>query len=134
MGIFGTLLGWATWWDGASLTHRIGIRSNRRAGADDAGNAYFEGKPDMHGVPRRYVLYRGANDASRIPPEWHAWLHHQIEDVPDAALPAPKPWVKDARPNLTGTAAAYRPSGALEAGGRRAAATGDYEAWTPESA
>jgi NADH:ubiquinone oxidoreductase subunit len=27
---------------------------------------------------------------------------------------------------------AYRPQGALEQGGRRARATGDYEAWSPE--
>jgi len=35
-------------------------------------------------------------------------------------------------PNLTGTAQAYRPPGALEAGGNRPAATGDYEAWSPD--
>ena len=33
---------------------------------------------------------------------------------------------------MTGTALAYRPSGAMEKGGKRAPATGDYEAWTPE--
>jgi NADH:ubiquinone oxidoreductase subunit len=134
MGIFGKLLGWATWWDGASLTHRIGIRRNRRVGSDAAGNLYFEGKRDVYGRPRRYVLYKGANDASRVPPEWHAWLHHQIDDVPDKALPPVKPWIKAAKANPTGTPAAYRPAGSLEAGGRRAAATGDYEAWSPEQA
>ncbi len=34
--------------------------------------------------------------------------------------------------NLTGTALAYRPPGALERGGKRAAAPGDYQAWSPE--
>ena len=34
---------------------------------------------------------------------------------------------------MTGTALAYRPAGALEKGGKRAAATGDYEAWTPDA-
>ena len=34
--------------------------------------------------------------------------------------------------NATGTPAAYRPAGALERGGARAPATGDYEAWQPE--
>jgi NADH:ubiquinone oxidoreductase subunit len=33
---------------------------------------------------------------------------------------------------MTGTPFAYRPAGALEKGGHRAAATGDYDAWTPE--
>jgi NADH:ubiquinone oxidoreductase subunit len=39
----------------------------------------------------------------------------------------------DYTPNATGTPKAYRPQGALERGGRRAAATGDYEAWTPDA-
>jgi NADH:ubiquinone oxidoreductase subunit len=46
-------------------------------------------------------------------------------------LPSARVWQKPAIPNLTGTEAAYRPSGALERGGIRAAATGDYEAWSP---
>ena len=37
----------------------------------------------------------------------------------------------DYTPNATGTPAAYRPQGALERGGRRARADGDYEAWVP---
>jgi len=49
------------------------------------------------------------------------------------ALPPARIWEKPAEPNLTGTPLAYRPPGALEVGGRRAAATGDYEAWTPEA-
>ena len=32
---------------------------------------------------------------------------------------------------MTGTNRAYLPAGALERGGNRAAATGDYEAWSP---
>ncbi len=134
MGIFGLLFGWATWWDGAPLVHRIAIRGGKRIGEDALGNAYYEGKPLPDGRRRRFVLYNGANDASRVPPEWHGWLHHQYDDVPDAALPPPRRWEKEPKPNVTGTVAAYRPAGALEAGGRRAAATGDYEAWTPDAA
>lgn len=52
--------------------------------------------------------------------------------MPDRALPPVRPWQKPALPNLTGTALAYRPTGAMEKGGQRAAATGDYEAWVPE--
>ncbi len=134
MGIFGTLFGWATWWDGAPLLHGLAIRSGRRIGEDASGNRYYEGKPLPDGRCRRFVLYNGTNDASRVPPEWHGWLHHQYDAVPDAALPPPRRWEKEARPNATGTPAAYRPAGALESGGRRAAATGDYEAWAPDAA
>ena len=45
--------------------------------------------------------------------------------------PAARPWQKPHIPNRTGTAEAYRPPGHEFKGGRRAAATGDYEPWTP---
>ena len=47
--------------------------------------------------------------------------------------PAARIWETDYTPNATGTAAAYRPAGALEQGGKRAAATGDYEPWLPDA-
>jgi len=96
-------------------------------GGDPLGNGYFEGKDG-----RRWVIYSGPNDVSRVPPEWYAWLTRQIDDVPDRALPPAPRFLKPALPNLTGTAAAYRPSGALERGGRRAAASGDYQPWIPD--
>ncbi|WP_375392058.1 NADH:ubiquinone oxidoreductase subunit NDUFA12 [uncultured Sphingomonas sp.] len=122
-----------TWWTGASWgTVLYGLRNKTRVGTDELGNVYYEGGRDTAGNPRRWVIYQGANDGSRVPPDWFAWLHHQLDTVPDRALPPPRAWQKPAVPNLTGTALAYRPAGALEKGGQRAAATGDYEAWTPE--
>lgn len=61
----------------------------------------------------------------------HGWLHGAGEDVPESRLPPPRIWEADYSPNATGSAQAYLPSGALERGGQRARATGDYEAWTP---
>jgi NADH:ubiquinone oxidoreductase subunit len=54
-----------------------------------------------------------------------------MTDVVPSELPPARPWQKEPVPNLTGTPAAFRPAGALERGGNRAAATGDYEAWSP---
>jgi NADH:ubiquinone oxidoreductase subunit len=100
-------------------------------GRDSLGNQYFE-RPGRPGTTRRrrWVVYAGPDDASVIGPEWHAWLHH----LTDKPLPAPtgKPWIKPHQPNLTGTPASYRPPGHDYEGGRRAAASADYEAWTPE--
>ena len=79
------------------------------------------------------MIYEGANDASRVPAEWHGWLHGAFDALPESHLPPPKIWEADYTPNRTGTPAAYRPQGALERGGRRARATGDYEAWTPDA-
>lgn len=129
MGVFKNIF---TWWEGATFGTALNtMRNGRKVGADDQGNAYYEGKKPQAGVTRRWVIYKGQNDSSRVPPEWHAWLHHMIDAAPDQALPPARSWEREPTPNLTGTVSAYRPQGALEMGGRRAAATGDYEAWTP---
>lgn len=124
-----------TWWDGATLgTSLWSWRNGEKVGTDAQGNAYYRGKrqhPD--GRERRWVIYQGANDASRVPAEWHGWLHGSFDGVPESNLPPPRIWEADYTPNPTGTAAAYRPAGALERGGRRAAASGDYEAWSPDA-
>lgn len=126
MGFFGKIF---TWWDGATVgTSLFTWRHGERVGADAYGNIYYRSKKDG----RRWVIYNGSNDASRIPPDWYAWIHRQIDAHPDEALPPVPKFQKEPKPNLTGTAGAYRPSGALEMGGQRAAASGDYEAWTPE--
>ena len=124
MGFFKNLF---TWWEGASTgTALYSWRNGAKVGSDALGNAYFEGKG------RRWVIYSGSNDVSRVPPEWYSWLTRQIDAVPDESLPPPPPFLKPAVPNLTGTPQAYRPSGALERGGQRAAASGDYQAWMPD--
>lgn len=117
-----------TWWDGATIgTSLFSARHGTKVGEDHAGNVYFEG------AGKRWVIYNGSNDASRVPAEWHGWLHHTIEGAPESHLPPPRIWEKDFTPNLTGTGQAYRPKGAIERGGNRAAATGDYEAWSPDA-
>jgi NADH:ubiquinone oxidoreductase subunit len=122
-----------TWWDGATIGTSLGTRfGGREVGKDALGNRYFESKKAVDGRRRRWVIYDGSNDASRVPPEWHGWLHNTVDVLPTDA-PPPRAWQQPATPNLTGTRQAYLPSGALEAGGRRAAATGDYEAWTPDA-
>ena len=120
-----------TWWNGASWGTMVGLGGKSRVGEDELGNVFYEGGKDTGGRPRRWVIYNGSNDASRIAPEWFSWLHHQIDDVPERALPPARRWEKPAEPNRTGSPLAYRPAGAAGAGQNRAAATGDYEAWTP---
>lgn len=124
-----------TWWDGATLgTSLWSWRHGEQVGTDAQGNAYYRSKrKGPGGRERRWVIYQGANDASRVPAEWHGWLHGSFDGVPESNLPPPHIWEADYTPNATGTAAAYRPAGALERGGRRAAATGDYEAWSPDA-
>ena len=76
-------------------------------------------------------MYAGEAEASSVPPEWHAWLHYTTDTpIPQTAR---RPWQKPHEPNLTGTPLGYRPPGSDYLGGKRAPATGDYEAWTPGS-
>ncbi|AMO70787.1 NADH:ubiquinone oxidoreductase subunit NDUFA12 [Sphingorhabdus sp. M41] len=126
-----------TWWDGATIgTSLFSARNGKRVGEDVFGNIYFQAKKAGAGHPagQRWVIYNGANDASRVPPEWHGWLHHSYDEIPESHLPQARIWEKEPSGNLTGTAQAYRPAGALEAGGHRAPATGDYEPWNPAEA
>lgn len=105
----------------------------QKVGADGAGNRYYRARARKgYRLDRRWVLYKGAPEASKVPPEWHAWLHHQSDEVPDSAKASfRRPWQKPHRPNLTGTIEAYRPPGHILEGGARDKATGDYEAWRP---
>ena len=124
-----------TWWDGATIgTLLNSTLTGEHIGTDAQGNRYFRAKKRLpDGRERRWVIYNGANDASRVPAEWHGWLHNSYDEVPESHLPPARIWEADYTPNATGTLAAYKPAGALEKGGRRAAATGDYTAWTPDA-
>ena len=101
-------------------------------GTDGLGNKYYRGKP-LKGRKRdrRWVLYRNEPEASLVPPEWHGWLHHQTDMVPEASSKYRKGWQLPPQANLTGTGAAYLPPGHTLRGGKRDAATGDYTAWQP---
>lgn len=121
------------WWDGATLGALFDIgRRAKKVGEDEYGNRYFEErKISLEGRPRRYVIYKGYADASRVPSDWHGWLHHTFAEPPTTAPLKRKAWEKDHQPNLTGTVYAYHPKGSLSEPGKRAAASADYEPWTP---
>jgi NADH:ubiquinone oxidoreductase subunit len=65
-------------------------------GTDSYGNRYYRergAKPLRRGGGRfsrekRWVIYNGEPEASKVPPEWHAWLHHTIDEVPRSDRPA----------------------------------------------
>jgi NADH:ubiquinone oxidoreductase subunit len=104
----------------------------RQVGQDAFGNRYFQEKRvrDPQRV-RRWVLYNGEPEASKVPPEWHAWLHHMVDQAPRAGDRPVQRWQKPHLPNLTGTELAYRPPGHTLRGGHRARSSGDYEPWQP---
>ena len=75
-----------TWWNGATLGTKLFTRRHGRlVGEDEWGNTYYEqreGKGPL-GKPRRWVIYNGVAEASKVPPEWHAWLHYTVDTSAD---------------------------------------------------
>jgi NADH:ubiquinone oxidoreductase subunit len=117
------------WWHSATFGTLATVWfSTSLVGTDKYGNRYYQSKKGS----RRYVIYAGTVEASRVPPDWHGWLHHTFAEPPTTQPFKEKAWEKEHQPNLTGTAGAYRPDGSLLASGTRPRATGDYQAWKPE--
>ena len=121
------LLRLLTWWNGQTLgTQLFTWRRGQKVGTDVQGNIYYQTK----GGKRRWVIYNGESEASRVSPDWHGWLHFTWDQPPTSAPLTHKAWEQPHQENLTGTVAAYAPAGSL----RRAvpADRGDYDAWRPE--
>jgi NADH:ubiquinone oxidoreductase subunit len=125
-----------TWWNGASFGLRCHVgRKGVLVGRDDFGNTYFESrdnKDSYDGRKRRWVIYDGYAEASKVPPEWHGWLRYTFDQPPTIEPLTRQKWEKDHLPNMTGTVNAWHPPGSIARGGIRGKATGDYEAWAPE--
>jgi NADH:ubiquinone oxidoreductase subunit len=127
-----------TWWNGQTFGTQLSTRLyGESVGEDEFGNRYYRtrgGKIDPAlGIERRWVIYNGVAEPSTVPPSWFGWLHHTVDISPTDEKVNPRPWEKPHRPNLTGTAGAYRPTGSTLAEGRRPKATGDYTPWSPGS-
>jgi NADH:ubiquinone oxidoreductase subunit len=124
-----------TWWNGITLGGLFDIkRRSDFVGTDDYGNDYYQDrKVSVERRKRRYVVYKGLAEPSKVPAEWHGWLHHTLVEPPTEVPLTRREWEKDHKPNMTGTLFAYRPKGALSEGGDRRKSDADYEAWTPDA-
>lgn len=118
-----------TWWNSATFGTLLHTRrKGEKVGEDADGNVYYRERNGR----RRWVIYKnGPIEASRVPPEWHAWLHYTVDTPPSESMPETKPWEKDHEENKTGTVEAYFPTGSLAVNAPRAKTSADYEAWTP---
>ena len=111
-----------------TITTRIYTRLfGESVGTDPFGNRYFRRKAAKGGREKRWVVYNGKAEPSKVPAEWHGWLHY----TPSERTSHRHAWEKEHLPNLTGTAGAYVPPGHLLRGGQRDASTSDYESWKP---
>lgn len=55
----------------------------KKVGEDAFFNKYYASKKlDYLGRNKRFIVYKGESEPAKIPPMWHAWLHHMINEVP----------------------------------------------------
>ena len=107
-----------TWWNGQTFGTQLWTwRFGELVGEDEQGNRYYRTKggkidPTLH-FQRRWVIYNGYAEASKVPPEWHGWLHYTFDEPPTVEPLERRGWEKDHLPNLTGTVEAWRPKGSI---------------------
>lgn len=122
------LLQFFTWWNSATWGTRLFTwRKGEFVGSDQFGNKYYRER----GGKKRWVIYNGLAEATTIPPGWHGWMHHRVDTPPVEENYQPREWQQAHKPNLTGTAGAYRPKGSILTEDQRPEVSGDYQAWTP---
>lgn len=117
------------WWTGNTIGTRLWTwRKGELVGEDEAGNLYYRERSGW----RRWVIYAGEADASKVPSDWHGWLHYTVDTPPTEETYSPRQWQRPHRPNMTGTPGAYRPRGSTLAPELRPARPGGYQPWRPE--
>lgn len=71
----------------------------KEVGSDALGNRFYHHKKNSK---KRWVIYKGLNDATKISPQWHGWIHGFLDTPVDIEANFYKP-------NLTGTLQAHNP-------------------------
>ena len=116
-----------TWWNSQTLNTRLHTWKNGvKVGEDVQGNIYYTTRDEK----RRWVIFNGEAEASRVNADWHGWLHHTYKETPLSNPLIHKNWEKPHQENLTGTISAYIPDGSLKSTETKKRT--DYEAWKPE--
>lgn len=116
-----------TWWNSQTLNTRLHTWKNGvKVGEDEQGNIYYTTRDEK----RRWVIFNGESEASRVNADWHGWLHHTYKETPLSNPLIHKNWEKPHQENLTGTISAYIPDGSLKSTETKKRT--DYEAWKPE--
>lgn len=100
---------------------KLALGMCRYIGHDSYGNHYFETTKKVR--KRRWILYQGKAEGSKVPPLWHAWLNHTVKAVPIEHTDAG--WQKRHLPNLSGTKYAYKPT-------LKPKIQKTYQAWIPK--
>ena len=87
MALKDTLLRVFTWWNGQTVSLALQTaRTGIFVGEDEFGNKYYKAEGALIdrsvGSERRWVVYNGYADASKVPPGWRGWLCHNVDLAP----------------------------------------------------
>ena len=94
------------WWNQDTFGTRIKtFLFGKFVGKDNFGNKYYQSKNN-----KRWVIYAGEIDASKIPVEWYSWIHFTNNKIEKKHEIDKYDWQKPHQPNLTGTDKAYYPN------------------------
>ena len=96
-----------TWWNRQTFGTRLQtIFFGKFVGEDQFGNKYYENKKRK----KRWVIYKGEIDATKIPVEWYSWMHFTSNKIEKKHTLEKYDWQKPHQENLTGTDSAYYPN------------------------
>ena len=96
------------WWHKQTIgTFIYTLFTGKYVGSDESGNKYY-----TNSKKKRWVIYKNRVESSKIPPEWHLWIHSTTNNKPLSNTTKFK-WQKKHQENLTGTSKAYKPNGSL---------------------
>ena len=97
-----------TWWHRQTVSTFIHtLLTGKLIGKDEFGNKYYSNSKG-----KRWVIYMNRVESSKIPPEWHLWIHFLTNNKP-SNNPIKFKWQKKHSENLTGTVKAHKPDGSL---------------------
>lgn len=101
-------------------------------GQDEQKNKYFCNSKNFNDPEaKRWVIFNGDIEASKVPPHWHAWLHRTV-DAPPLNYKHKYKWQKNHEQNMTGTDKAYYPdSHPLSKSYNPDKISSEYESWKP---
>ena len=95
-----------TWWNRQTLgTFLYTLFFGKFVGKDNSGNKYYQNNKG-----KRWVIYNGEINASKIESDWYQWMHYQINSDPLKTKVSKYSWQKPHSDNKTGTKEAYRPN------------------------
>ena len=113
-----------TWWNSQTLgTFLYTIFFGKFVGEDEFGNKYYQNKKN-----KRWVIYNGEINASKITSDWFSWMHHTTDTIPSNKIKKKYSWQKPHQDNQTGGKKAYKPNKII----KNTKEFQKYETWKPK--